>query len=327
MSKKKIAGIVAVSIVAIIVAIAVTAPDPVPNDEPVLEPPVNDNDVVNDVMHETQLTVTAQEENGTLVVQGTANLPDGAGIVWEAEHTEEWMDFWGDGEVTVDEGSFEFTVDISEWPAGDVEARISFNPVRPGTEAAADYEAAEETTLVAIAGPPIPDPVVYTGSGDDVLSIEPPEVGPITLHITGNEGARHFAVESYDADGQWLDLLVNTTEPYQGVVLDLGEAHELDISATGDWTIEVHPLRGATTVEIPGTIDGTGDYVFLLDGEPTIAHIIGNEAERHYAVETYNKRWDLLVNTTDFYDGRVRVESDAVIVVVTAVGPWSIEFE
>ncbi len=172
-----------------------------------------------------------------------------------------------------------------------------------------------------------PESVTYEGSGDDILAIEPTEPGPMILNISGNQDGRHFAVESFDANGNELDLLVNVTEPYEGMVYDLGEARELDISAVGSWTVEVEPLRAATEVVVPGKIEGSGDYVFLLDGEPSEASISGNQDARHFAVEAYNQGSDLLVNTTDPYEGRVRIREDAKVVVMYAVGEWTIEFE
>lgn len=175
---------------------------------------------------------------------------------------------------------------------------------------------------------PVPEPNQYQGSGDDVIAIEPPEEGRMTFHITGNDAGRHFAVAGYTADGNRTDTFVNTTDPYSGVVFDTGETRELEISAQGPWTVEVQSIRAAETVQIPGETDGGGDYVFQLDGDARTVAITGNEAGRHFAVEAYDASGsDLLVNTTEPYDGRVRLPSGAEVIVVTAVGEWSMTFE
>jgi hypothetical protein len=173
---------------------------------------------------------------------------------------------------------------------------------------------------------PIPDPLTYEGSGDDLLAIEPPEDGPMLVHVAGNEAGRHFAVESYTAGGDRIDLLVNTTDPYDGVVFDSGSARELEISATGPWTVTVASIRAARVVRAGEAIEGEGDNVFQIEGSPRAAAVRGNEAGRHFAIRTVDPR-GLLVNTTDPYEGRVRVPANASVVVVTAVGFWSITFE
>ncbi|MDQ3549035.1 MAG: hypothetical protein M3439_09470 [Chloroflexota bacterium] len=101
----------------------------------------------------------------------------------------------------------------------------------------------------------------------------------------------------------------------------------LQITASGEWYVEIRPLSTARLITAPGTIEGTGDDVFIVNGEPDTALITGNADARHFAVIAYGERSNLLVNTTDPYDGRVIVANDTVVVEVTAEGPWTITFE
>lgn len=78
---------------------------------------------------------------------------------------------------------------------------------------------------------------------------------------------------------------------------------------------------------MPGEISGNGPYVFALTGSPSQATINGNAAERHFAVFAYGSSRELLVNTTDAYDGTVRVASDTIIIEIKADGEWTIVFE
>jgi hypothetical protein len=180
---------------------------------------------------------------------------------------------------------------------------------------------------------PAPQPVVYGGSGTNVIDIQKPgdPGAAVLVYIRGNAGSRYFGVESYDDAGEQVDLLVNTTDPYEGVVLmDIGnddQTTRLQITAEGEWFIELRSLNTARRVSVPGTIEGTGDDVFIVDGDPDVAQISGNADGRYFGVWAYGDRGHLLVNTTDPYDGRVIVARDIVLVQVTAVGGWRIAFE
>lgn len=170
----------------------------------------------------------------------------------------------------------------------------------------------------------IPDPVVYTGSGDDVIEVKPFD-DLYVIRITGNEEGRHFSVVNYDAQGNYLDLLVNTSDPYCGVVFDPSVSTAmLEISATGSWTIEfisIYEMPVALTGE---NIYGEGDAVFLTDGLCKIAEISGNSSARHFAVKTYGSQSDLLVNTTEPYSGKVMIKNQPAIFVVNCESDWSI---
>lgn len=179
---------------------------------------------------------------------------------------------------------------------------------------------------------PLPEPRVYTGSGDDVVNIEKPGGSDAVLvYVRGNAAGRYFGVASFDAQGSQVDLLVNTTDPYEGIVLmDIRQndrSTRLQITAEGEWHIELRPLATARRVVVPGSIEGTGDDVFIVDGTPDIAQITGNAAGRHMGIWGYGSRAHLLVNTTDPYDGRVIIAQDVVLIEVSAIGPWSITFE
>jgi hypothetical protein len=175
---------------------------------------------------------------------------------------------------------------------------------------------------------PLPEPVVLSGTGDSVVDFENPFIVSIA-HITGNAGSRHFAVKSYDSNGESIDLLVNTTDPYDGVVLmDPADTHttRFEVTGTGEWMIVVDSIFAARELEVPGIIEGVGDDVIILvGGIPDLANIKGNEQSRHFAVKGYGARADLLVNTTDPYEGTVILADDIVVIQFTAVGPWSME--
>lgn len=177
---------------------------------------------------------------------------------------------------------------------------------------------------------PPPEPIVLTGSGDSIVDFEK-WPGPGLVHIVGNPGSQHFAVINYDAAGTYLDLLVNTTEPYDGVrpldFFDGQQTTRFEVTATGDWQIEVLPLlENATLVEVPGSAAGTGDAVLVLSADADIATITGNADAKHFAVNSYGGLFaDLLVNTTEPYTGQVQVGAGARVFVITAEGDWTID--
>lgn len=173
-----------------------------------------------------------------------------------------------------------------------------------------------------------PTPIVLSGTGDAIVDVaKGPD--PALVHITGNASSGYFGVTNYDASGNTIDLLVNTTDPYDGVrPLDFVSGDyttRFEVKASGAWTIEVLPLSSIEKVQIPGEKSGTGDYVFALDGgTPDLAKITGNAGAAYFGVYSYSKTKELLVNTTDPYDGTVMLSSDTIIIEVVATGDWTI---
>jgi hypothetical protein len=172
-------------------------------------------------------------------------------------------------------------------------------------------------------------PIVLTGSGDSIVDVE--TSGPALVHIVGNDSSRFFAVINYDANNRQIDLLVNTTDPYDGVrpldFLDSDHTARFEVQATGSWTIEVLPLSTIHKLDIPGEISGKGDYVFAITGgTPDTAIVTGNADSRFFAVLGWGNTRDLLVNTTDPYSGTVLLNSDTIIIEVQAEGEWTMSF-
>lgn len=169
-----------------------------------------------------------------------------------------------------------------------------------------------------------PEPITYTGSGDDYFDISPFD-SLYYFQITGNSDARHFSVTGYDSSGDYTELFVNTTDYYTGSVLDSEQnTRTLEVKAEGDWTITIVSLYTAPVVKAGETYSGIDDAVLLIPLGSSSAVINGNSLARHFAVKTYGSGFDLLVNTVDPYNGTVRVDSDATVMAVTAEGGWSI---
>lgn len=172
-----------------------------------------------------------------------------------------------------------------------------------------------------------PDPITYTGSGDDYFDISPFD-SLYYFRITGNTEARHFSVTGYDASGNYTELFANTTDYYDGYVLD-PEQHTrtLEVDAEGPWTIEIVSLYTAPVLPVGETYSGIDDAVLLLPSDCQSAIINGNTMSRYFSVITYGSGSDLLVNTVDPYSGTVRIDPGATVMTVHAVGGWSISLQ
>jgi hypothetical protein len=180
------------------------------------------------------------------------------------------------------------------------------------------------------------DPIVYEGTGDDVIKIEKPDgVVACIIFTQGNAEGDHFAVMGLDADLDFNgQLLVNTGEPYEGVVgLDFrGEATTyLEITATGEWYIELRSVGAARSVQVPGTITGNSDDIILVVGglDGGIVSIEGNKGGNYFGVaaHTLSEDYNLLVNTTDPYEGTVILPNETFLIEVWAEEAWVITFE
>ena len=172
-----------------------------------------------------------------------------------------------------------------------------------------------------------PDPITYTGSGDDYFDISPFD-SLYYFHISGNSEDRHFSVTGYDASGNYTELFVNTTDYYNGYVLDPEQdTRTLEVDAEGPWTIEIVSLYTAPVLPVGETYSGIDDAVLLLPSDCQSAIINGNTMSRYFSVITYGSGFDLLVNTVDPYSGTVRIDPGATVMTVHAVGGWSISLQ
>ena len=171
--------------------------------------------------------------------------------------------------------------------------------------------------------------IILNGSGDSIVDIDKPNV-PMVVHIVGNSSSGYFGVTSYDKEGEYLDLLVNTAEPYDGIrTLDFlpGEwTSRFEVKSTDTWIIEILPISSIRVLSVPGKIEGKDDEVLKISGGvPDLAKISGNDSGGYFGIFTYNGFEDLIVNETDPYEGTVMLDREITFIEVKAVGNWSIE--
>lgn len=175
----------------------------------------------------------------------------------------------------------------------------------------------------------------YRGIGDDILIIEKPDEDlPTLLVINGNKGSSHFSITSYDAARNYVDLLVNTSEPYTGIVaidLPVGtNTKMLEISATGSWAVNVYSIGAAPKISTDSPKSDSGDNILWIEGDASIATISGNSDSSHFSVVAYDgagNYGDLLVNTSDAYRGKVMIPKGTLLLQINATGNWTINLQ
>jgi hypothetical protein len=130
---------------------------------------------------------------------------------------------------------------------------------------------------------PVPEPIRLVGEGNAVVDIDKWE-GPALIHIVGKQGQNFdlFSVKGGDDS-----FYVGSFEPYDGIrLMDfLPGIHtkKLEISAVGDWTIEIFPISpefiADRLISSPEEYVGNGDDVlFIESGEEYRAQVKGNSA-------------------------------------------------
>lgn len=153
--------------------------------------------------------------------------------------------------------------------------------------------------------------------------------GAAIVKIT-HTGGSNFAIWSDNANGEHIDLMVNTVGNYQGTLpLDfLGESTtRFEVTAGGAWEIQVLPVAMVRRENIPGTFQGKGDDVVAFEGgAPDLLKANASNASENFAIFTYGDNGrDLAINEIAPYTGTVVIDRQTFVIVITATGPWSIE--
>lgn len=211
-------------------------------------------------------------------------------------------------------------------------AIASSPPSPPPTPSIAPATVAPPTavppTSAPTAVPPTPAPVLLeseSGRGDKVLRIEAQDL-PTVARIS-NRGQSNFSVVSY-IGGEYDDLLVNKIGRYDGMVYLAPGVDTLEITSSGQWSIERSFLDGATLWDGASDLTGEGDSVVVLTGGSFGATTISYRGSGNFAVIAYSEfgdYLDLLVNEIGNYEGEVLLPSDdPVVLAIQAVGgSWS----
>jgi hypothetical protein len=170
-----------------------------------------------------------------------------------------------------------------------------------------------------------PQPVVYDGSGDDVIQITKPAQLNV-VDLTYNGGG-NFIVVPLDASQQRTGgSLANEIGAYHGIVpLDLlsgANTVYFQIQSSGPWHIEI---RSANTVrQFDTTIDGSGDEVLIYQGKMGIATLTHDGSSNFIVIGYSGTGRNGMVNVIGNYNGRVPIAAGPALIEVKADGHWTI---
>ena len=179
------------------------------------------------------------------------------------------------------------------------------------------------------------------GSGDSVEQIPVMGDGAFVARIHGNLLGKYFSVTTYDSLGDYVELLVNTGDSYFGIVPFNFNAYDIqdisgglvEVKAVGEWSIEVMALTSLAFAYNNQSIVGYGDVVAYVKGRALTAIVVGNEKSKYFSVSAVgidgeSVDSDLLVNTSDPYQGNVRLprNSDGFILIIRSSDTWGIMF-
>lgn len=191
----------------------------------------------------------------------------------------------------------------------------------------------QPTTTSTEAPAPQPDPVEFSGSGNEVIEFDPELAGWLTetfgIFTYEVSGSGNNAVWALDADFEPTDLLVNTIGSDTGTrfISLTDDATGLEVEVSGSWTFTISPATKVfptttaedfnvplidTTGTYPGAateaVDWEGPAVIALKTEARIAEITAT-GDGNIAIWIYSSTGeaDLLVNEIDQFEGSVRL--------------------
>lgn len=216
-------------------------------------------------------------------------------------------------EVVEDLASLQASITIDEIKSG--------NDEKTGKEdIQKESENQEETKLEDFQEP---EPFFeYSGTGDDIVSSVKTETISYAHIIHAKNG--HFSVKGHYGDDS--DLLINTTDSYDGTTLLFpDQEYRFEVSARGDWTIELYKIGTSST----DSFSGNGDCVTPIFLKTSDVYEITTNGGGHLAIKGWgDSGYDLLVNTTDEnYSGKVMFDSkdDYAFFEIKASREWEIK--
>ena len=179
---------------------------------------------------------------------------------------------------------------------------------------------------------PAMEPLLLEGSGDDVVILDTP-VSLAAMDVDANASGRYFGIKPILLSGDSASSLVNTTDPFNGTVLLLGSGDDaiagFEVTSNGAWSFTIKSISEVPYLAPGSTSEGSGDALVRLDetsGLTTIT-VVGNDEGRYFGVRPHGDSSFSVINTTDPYNGTVKLDSGTLLLEVTAIGLWSITLD
>jgi hypothetical protein len=225
--------------------------------------------------------------------------------------------------------------------AGEVSTMVEMDEgsIEELQEASPQPDVAEETTEEEVSVAPTEEfawpemePLVLEGSGDDVVIFDQPIPAVAAMEVVANASSRYFGIRPILASGESGSTLVNTTDVFNGTVLLRGAGDDaisgFEVTSNGPWTFTIKSIEEVSKLAAGESLEGSGDALIRLDetqGLTTIS-VVANSESRYFGVRQHGDSSFSVINTTDAYDGTVRLDSGTLLLEVTATGNWQISF-
>ena len=174
-------------------------------------------------------------------------------------------------------------------------------------------------------GPP-PADKTYEGRGNKTIDIDLDEDWLHVAKIT-HDGSSNFMVDSLDAGGQPVDLVVNEVGDYSGVRLldgDRGIPSRLKIRADGRWKVTV--MVATKAPRWTGQASGKGDAILQVDPkDPAVTVRFTHKGRSNTTLQTRGESADLLVNEIGRYAGEMQIPTGTTFIDITGDGSWTLD--
>jgi hypothetical protein len=242
------------------------------------------------------------------------------------------------GDDTNDASSIDKNEDVST-PTADSEPTT-------GVDDGAQEDVADnqESTPLAQSETPEPEPevvepevITLSGSGQEATSKFTLEEG-LSIFKMSHDGDSNFAIWLMDNNGNNEELLVNEIGEFDGakaVGIDDGGTYLLDISADGDWSVDIEQPRPSTATSVPLAFSGKGQQVsdfFYLDAG-LVRFEMTHDGDSNFAIWLLDEDGDyvdLLVNEIGEFEGSKAVgitKSGIYLLDISADGVWEVSIE
>ncbi len=151
-----------------------------------------------------------------------------------------------------------------------------------------------------------------------------------------HQGSSNFTIWLMNSSGGKVDLLVNVVSEFSGSkaegITTAGDYH-LDITADGQWAVDITQPRPMTAQPVPLSMTGVGQHAtrFFALKEGSAIFKMTHNGSANFAVwldDVNGKRIDLLANKVGTFDGSRAEDIDQggiYLLDVDADGDWKID--
>ena len=180
-------------------------------------------------------------------------------------------------------------------------------------------------------------PITLSGSGQQASPFFNVASG-LTIFEMEHDGQSNFAIWLLDSEGNMVDLLVNEIGSFNGskaIGIAEPETYILDISADGNWTVDISQEAPASELKPPITLSGSGQQAspfFNVASGLTIFEM-EHDGQSNFAIwllDSEGNMVDLLVNEIGSFNGSKAIgitEPGTYILDVSADGNWTVAIE